>query len=219
MRTVSQNHQKPEEEKYRIKQKKEMTWEGSGEWERKSRVVSTGYDKGKLATPAPLFRLQRSLSETKAAGLKNTRDHLVSLRSGLGGTLKGTLLGQVLYNAALLSREMEYFDEKQLVRDCLYRTPPLHPRRPLHQSKYGGISNISTPRRDQVLYRVTAQENDHIPCSCKHGCPRCRGEIRKVPRVIMASQLWLWILDGRKLRLSLLSSLQLLFLIKWFVPS
>ncbi len=29
----------------------------------------------------------------------------------------------------------------------------------------------------------------------KHGCEQCRSEIRKVPRLIMVDQLWMWILD------------------------
>jgi hypothetical protein len=111
-----------------------------------------------------------------------------------------TLLGKVLYLAAVTSREMNYFNEKEMARECLYSTPPLHPPRPLYQSRYAtmpGKGNL----RDQALYQATAPQTYHMPYDCKRGYQQCSESIHKTPKVVMVNQLWLWILDGSKLPL------------------
>lgn len=125
-----------------------------------------------------------------------------------------TVLGQVLFRAAILSEAMEYHFDQELLREYLHKTPPLHPRRTLDQSYYWTLKTTKKRDRDQVVYRGTApqkefmhhhscdgknkEECDHRHChwTKKTGCDQCQRDIRKVARVVMVDQLWLWILDA-----------------------
>jgi len=110
-------------------------------------------------------------------------------------------LGQVLFRAAQLSEAMEYYHEQELLKTYLHHDPPLHPRRTLDQSYYWTLKTTKRRDRDQVVYRGTApnKEFSHSGIHCKSGCEHCRDDIRKVPRIIMVDQLWLWILDESKM--------------------
>jgi hypothetical protein len=126
-----------------------------------------------------------------------------------------TVLGQVLYRAALLFEAMEYYFDQELLRDYLHETPPLHPRRTLDQSYYWTLKTTKKRDRDQVVYRGTAPDKEfmhhhncgkekenckkdqsHCDWTSKEGCDQCQHDIRKVARVVMVDQLWLWILDA-----------------------
>jgi hypothetical protein len=109
-----------------------------------------------------------------------------------------TVLGQVLYRAALLSEAMDYHQEQELLKCYLHSDPPFHPRRTLDQSYYWTLKTTKKRDRDQVVYRGTAPRREfmHRGAHAKSGCHQCREDIRKVPRVVMVDQLWLWILDG-----------------------
>jgi hypothetical protein len=115
-----------------------------------------------------------------------------------GGLTPKTALGQVLYRAALLHEAMEYYQEQELLKEYLHHNPPLHPRRTLDQSYYWTLKTTENRDRDQVVYRGTApkKEFQHDGGHVKSGCEQCFIDIRKVPRVVMVDQLWLWILNG-----------------------
>jgi hypothetical protein len=104
-------------------------------------------------------------------------------------------LGQLLFSAATLLEAMEFHTEEQLTFRYLHERPPLHPRRTLDQSYYGALKSTGTRDRDQVVYRGTQP----VPHDCldPSTCQQCRDEIRKVPRLVMVDQLWLWILDEK----------------------
>jgi hypothetical protein len=120
---------------------------------------SVGDDSRKITETAnpPLFSSRRLLSKDIVA------EPLADVSSPLPNRTVGKerLLGQVLYHAALLSREMSYLAEKEMIRDCLYQIPPLHPRRPLGQQGISSMSN-SCRIRDQVLYPATAPPQYHL---------------------------------------------------------
>lgn len=111
------------------------------------------------------------------------------------------LLGRVLLSAAALLEAMEFRTEEKLIRTYLHSRPPLHPRRTLDQSYYGGLKNTGTRDRDQVVYRATTPQghdcDDYWDKDAPGGgkCTQCHEDIRKVSRLIMVDQLWLWILD------------------------
>jgi len=104
------------------------------------------------------------------------------------------ILGQLLRAAAALLEAIDFHDEERLVADYLHAKPPLHPRRTLDQSYYGALKSTGTRDRDQVVYRATAPEaHEHDPSW--ELCLRCKDDVKKVSRLIMVDQLWLWILD------------------------
>jgi hypothetical protein len=104
------------------------------------------------------------------------------------------ILGDLLRTAASLLEAMEFQVEEQLISEYLHAKPPLHPRRTLDQSYYGALKNTGTRDRDQVVYRATTPEpHEHDPSW--DACVQCKEDIRKIPRLIMVDQLWLWILD------------------------
>lgn len=108
------------------------------------------------------------------------------------------VLGQVLHRAALLCEAMDYYQEQELLKAYLHHDPPFHPRRTLDQSYYWTLKTTKKRDRDQVVYRGTAAEKKfrHDGAQCEPGCEQCLADIRKVPRVVMVDQLWLWILNG-----------------------
>jgi hypothetical protein len=145
---------------------------------------------------------KRPVPKTKAEKEKSVR-----------ALMPATILGRVLFGAAILSEAMEYHYDKELLRDNLHKTPPLHPRRTLDQSYYWTLKTTKKRDRDQVVYRGTAPQKEfmhHHTCKkkkehCDHHhctwtkdeqCDQCQHDIRKVARVVMVDQLWLWILDG-----------------------
>lgn len=57
------------------------------------------------------------------------------------------------------------------------------------------ISKLRFWRKEKCKPRWKWQWKDHWRETDKRGCDHCRSEIRKVPRIIMVDQLWMWILD------------------------
>ncbi|KAI1084341.1 hypothetical protein F5B20DRAFT_593450 [Whalleya microplaca] len=129
-------------------------------------------------------------------------------------TEKGKLVGLILRAAAELFEAMDFIIEECLITKYLHKNPPLHPRRTLDQSYYGALRSTNARDKDQVVYRATCP-TQHTHCTGKKGaekkgvgkkraekqekCRECQEEIKKVPRLIMVGQLWLWILDDRTL--------------------
>jgi len=107
-------------------------------------------------------------------------------------------LGQLLFRAARLAEAMNYYDDEEFISNHLMGNPPLEPPRSLYQSD--GSLGLKSDRESQVINRVTAprkKQTDHN-CDRLGFCNQCREEVRKISRVIMVGQLWLWILDGSK---------------------
>jgi hypothetical protein len=133
----------------------------------------------------------------KKAALKDSR----SLSTALQHTTRRGILGQYLLRVAMLSEIMACYEDEELVRGYLFANPPLHPRRTLHQSSdthYGFLKSTDRLDKEQVVYKATApvEQSTHRHCTRLYGCLHCRGDIRKIPRVLMVDQLWLFILDG-----------------------
>jgi hypothetical protein len=113
---------------------------------------------------------------------------------------KRRALGLVLRRAAALMEELDFRVEEHLIFEYLHAKPPMHPRRTLDQSYYGALKNTGTRDRDQVVYRATtpaghdcAEVIDETDQWRK--CRQCQEDVKKVPRLVMVDQLWLWILD------------------------
>lgn len=116
---------------------------------------------------------------------------------------------------------MEYFYEEASLKLSIYAQAPLHPRRTLHQYRYGTLKMTEKLDKTQVVYRRTAplteylhhpacKEQDRRKCQHAHCeektprfryCRQCFSDSQKLPRLIMVDQLWLWVLDESELSL------------------
>ncbi len=121
-------------------------------------------------------------------------------------------LGRYLLAAAHLYEGMTTYRDKMLLRKYLPLDPPIHPRRTLDQAFYWTLNSTKKRDRDQVVYRgTTVTHNDFHRYDSETGewpdhkglenrdCETCRTNIRKVSRVVMVDQLWMWILDSKTL--------------------
>jgi hypothetical protein len=113
-----------------------------------------------------------------------------------GKASRRAALGAVLRSAAALAEAMDVHVEEQLMVQYLHAEPPLHPRRTLDQSYYGALKSTRARDRDQVVYRGTMAGAHE--CEGMEVCESCKEDVKKVPRLIMADQLWLWVLDERE---------------------
>lgn len=124
-------------------------------------------------------------------------------------------LGKYLMAAARLAEAMANFRDRKMLEKFLMEEAPLHPRRTLDQAYYWSLNTTRKRDLDQVVYRATT-----VPLSSYHRydpdsntwwkndgsndvledhkeCIDCNKSIRKVSRVVMVDQLWMWILDER----------------------
>jgi hypothetical protein len=115
------------------------------------------------------------------------------------------LLGRLFLKAAALFEAMDGFADEKLIEKHLSKKPPLHPRRTLDQSYYWTLKDTCSRDRDQVVYRGTTPSFKLLHFGCKKdnpkkdkACPQCTENVKKVPRVVMVDQLWMWILDESK---------------------
>ncbi|KAK8046090.1 ankyrin repeat protein [Apiospora saccharicola] len=128
-------------------------------------------------------------------------------------------LGQYLLDSARLYEGIANYRDKKLPDKYLHADPPIHPRRTLDQAYYWSLNTTQGRDRDQVVYRGTraAVENLHqfdirnqvwpkheeqkdawiSPDSHEDNAPcrACQDNIRKISRLIMVDQLWMWVLD------------------------
>ncbi len=117
-------------------------------------------------------------------------------------------LGQYLIDGARLFEGMAAYRDSRLPERSLCRDPPLHPRRTLDQAYYWTLDTSRTRDKDQVIYRATTPEfgafhcvdpdkgwSGHENVDAEGVCRDCRQNTRKVSRVVMVDQLWMWILD------------------------
>ncbi|KAI3392034.1 hypothetical protein diail_6330 [Diaporthe ilicicola] len=116
---------------------------------------------------------------------------------GAGRVIAGTEIGQVLFDAAVLYEAMSKHREKSLLRKYLHADPPLHPRRTLEQTNAWTLSlSWHASARDQVVHRATRPKQLDFH-SVDPFTKEWRDRIRKLPRVMMIDQLWMWILDDQ----------------------
>ncbi|KAG6362737.1 hypothetical protein INS49_007830 [Diaporthe citri] len=114
-----------------------------------------------------------------------------------GRVMAGTEIGQVLFDAAVLYEAMSTHREKSLIRKYLHSDPPLHPRRTLEQTNEWTLSlSWHASARDQVVHRATRPKQLDFH-SVDPSTKEWRDRIRKLPRVMMIDQLWMWILDDQ----------------------
>jgi hypothetical protein len=112
-----------------------------------------------------------------------------------GRVMAGTELGQVFFDAAALYEAMSTHREKCLIKKYLNADPPLHPRRTLEQTNEWTLSlSWHASARDQVVHRATRPKQLDFH-SVDPSTKEWRDRIRKLPRVMMIDQLWMWILD------------------------
>lgn len=136
-----------------------------------------------------------------------------------------SLLGRMLLIAAALYEAMDSYTDEKLIERYLNSKPPLHPRRTLDQSYYWTLKDTRKRDRDQVVYRATAPDPKLVHHKCFKGlrgdktvkqaledgsmkptCMQCLEDARRVPRVVMVDQLWMWVLDESKPNLPTSSS-------------
>lgn len=114
-----------------------------------------------------------------------------------GRIIAGTEVGQVLFDAAMLYEAMTTHREKSLIQKYLHADPPLHPRRTMEQTNEWTLSlSWHASARDQVVHRATRPKQLDFH-SADPFTKEWRERIRKVPRVMMIDQLWMWILDDQ----------------------
>lgn len=182
-----------------------------------------------LRTMLPIPGILKSLSQVASSvPLRPSSRARGSLRSrclfksSKNGRVLANPLGQVLIDAARLYEAMMNFRDKMLIREYLYKSPPLHPRRTLDQAYYWTLKTTRARDRDQVIYRGTRPDPPHSigletkEWTCFHEdadesrkddnldknrkekfCVHCANHVRKVSRILMVDQLWMWILDEK----------------------
>lgn len=117
-------------------------------------------------------------------------------------------LGKLLLLAAKLYEELDSYTDEKVIGHYLMGPSPLHPRRTLDQSYYWTLRDTRSRDRDQVVYRGTAPSHKLIHHDCPNKftrrnedeppCEQCQENSKKVARVVMVDQLWMWILDESK---------------------
>ncbi|KAI1851240.1 hypothetical protein JX266_003315 [Neoarthrinium moseri] len=122
-------------------------------------------------------------------------------------------LGQYLLDCARLFEGMVSYRDKKLLEEYLCKDEwnrSMHPRRTLDQAYFWTLNTTRSRDRDQVVYRHTTARpeafhsfdwntnewSDHKNLKIEGNCEQCKDNIRKVSRVIMVDQLWLWVLDA-----------------------
>jgi len=215
MRNITEEHMRKNEQRG-----KRFLYLSSAEVDEQNQQASTSGSKEKplsadvsvefLEPQKPLLHIKTPTEMVHARLQDEVKDHPTSKASKTtvvqaltqGMLAPKSLLGKVLYRAAQLSEAMDCYQEEMLLKEFLHSNPPFHPRRTLDQSYYWTLQSTKKRDRDQVVFRGTAPKQKFIHSAhrkTKKGEPPCRqcwDDIRKVPRVIMVDQLWLWILSG-----------------------
>lgn len=128
----------------------------------------------------------------------------------VNGERRGSPLGQYLIDAARLFEAITNYRDKRLLEKFLLHDPPMHPRRTLDQAYYWTLNTTRSRDKDQVVYRATTAKGaefhkydpkernwpKHEELKIHQSCVDCAEKIKKVSRVVMVDQLWMWILDA-----------------------
>lgn len=119
----------------------------------------------------------------------------VFLTEETGRIIAGTEIGQVLFDAAMLYEAMITHQETSLIKRYLNEDLPLHPRRTLEQTNEWTLGlSWHASSRDQVLHRATRPKQLDFH-SIDPFSKEWKDRIRKLPRLMMIDQLWMWIVD------------------------
>ncbi|KAK8057455.1 hypothetical protein PG996_011392 [Apiospora saccharicola] len=120
-------------------------------------------------------------------------------------------LGHYLLDAARLFEGMSNYRDKKLLEKYTSGDTPLHPRRTLDQAYHWKLNTTKKRDRDQVVYRATTIPSEkyhiyhrtegmwpkHKDFNIEGDCDECTSRIKKVSRVVMVDQLWMWVLDKK----------------------
>ncbi|RYP90967.1 hypothetical protein DL770_002883 [Monosporascus sp. CRB-9-2] len=169
-----------------------------------TKIKQISQERGHIATTVDRAMAAHQQDQHLVAAPQAHNDHQVDdapTRRELGGLARRRkLIGYVLRAAAALLEAMDFDTEERLITKYLNERSPLHPRRTLDQSYYGALKSTGTRDRDQVVYRAT-KPTFHGCAGNLEGeygnCRVCQDDSKKVPRLIMVDQLWLWILDEK----------------------
>ncbi|RYP79936.1 hypothetical protein DL769_002695 [Monosporascus sp. CRB-8-3] len=169
-----------------------------------TKIKQISQERGHIATAVDRAMAAHQQDQHPVAASQAHNDHQVDdtqTRRELDGLAqRRKLIGYVLRAAAALLEAMDFDTEERLITKYLNERSPLHPRRTLDQSYYGALKSTGTRDRDQVVYRAT-KPTSHDCAENLEGeygkCRVCQDDSRKVPRLIMVDQLWLWILDEK----------------------
>jgi hypothetical protein len=147
--------QKERESKDKEKRKKErenITNENSAR-----RLKHPTDNGGTLKVEGPLLSVADVLS--RVGDVRKTQNG-IKVENGRLMVSTGRLgpLAQYLIDAARLYEGMSTFRDRRMLKDYLYKTPPLHPRRTLDQSHYWTLRSTRVRDRDQVVYRQTSMD-------------------------------------------------------------
>lgn len=141
---------------------------------------------------------QTSLSTVAHETIVSSTNHFRSIT--MRATTRRGVVGRILFCTARIFKLMASFEDDELVRDYLYASPPLHPRRTLHQS-FNHYANFlrDTKKLDQnqIVYKATAGQGNAATRGCRGWCQcsDCNAERAAVPKLLMVDQLWVFVLD------------------------
>ncbi|KAI1271146.1 hypothetical protein F5Y07DRAFT_405873 [Xylaria sp. FL0933] len=198
-----------------------LTANGTREEEHKGKEKRRA-ERKKLFTIAPnaresIHRTRETISEKRMEDFEDVVEETRNANGTRNKRANGAFqcenaLGRYLLAAARLFEGMTTYRDRMLLRKYLPQDPPIHPRRTLDQAFYWTLNSTKKRDRDQVVYRGTTVTHDDLhrydhereewpdhKGLKNRACDICRDNIRKVSRVVMVDQLWMWILDSQTL--------------------
>ncbi|KUI58053.1 hypothetical protein VP1G_05392 [Cytospora mali] len=114
-----------------------------------------------------------------------------------GRIIAGTEVGQVLFDAAMMYEAMLTYQERSLIRKYMHNDLPLHPRRTLEQTNEWTLGlSWHASARDQVVHRATRPKQLDFQ-TVDPFTMEWSDRIRKLPRLMMIDQLWMWVIDDQ----------------------
>ncbi|KAI8226735.1 hypothetical protein K4K54_003586 [Colletotrichum sp. SAR 10_86] len=112
-------------------------------------------------------------------------------------TTKARDRDQVVYRGTTMDdRNMHRFRELGK-KDCTGEEGWIRKHLALERLLHHKTDDLCERNRDPDNTSDTFRWDDHWIGTDTNGCDHCRGEIRKVSRVVMVDQLWMWILDKK----------------------
>ncbi|KAF3811907.1 hypothetical protein GCG54_00003656 [Colletotrichum gloeosporioides] len=112
-------------------------------------------------------------------------------------TTKARDRDQVVYRGTTMDdRNMHRFRELGK-KDCTEEEGWIRKHLALERLLHHKTDDLCERNRDPDNTSDTFRWDDHWIGTDTNGCDHCRGEIRKVSRVVMVDQLWMWILDKK----------------------
>ncbi|KAI1858852.1 uncharacterized protein JN550_012414 [Neoarthrinium moseri] len=174
-----------------------------------------------LATCVLYVRLFRRVLNPKTFDVKRRTDRVASDHEGHSKNMVLFTSSMLSRNISQPTGKVEWrlfegmvsYRDKKLLEEYLCKDEwnrSMHPRRTLDQAYFWTLNTTRSRDRDQVVYRHTTARpeafhsfdwntnewSDHKNLKIEGNCEQCKDNIRKVSRVIMVDQLWLWVLDA-----------------------